>query len=154
MFGCFHKLIQDGCSVFLTGRCFRSRRRRSSDTVFSPNMVYILPGYPKQSPKDPKNAMLAFYLSLSPEISQGSVISKEILTTVIKSNMKSIGGSMNGSIVSVDPLSSPSAAFQSNDDRSNKSEANRMVTVAGIVGGSLFVVLIVVLLMVYRKNRR
>ena len=145
--------MQDGCFVFLTCRCFRSRRRRSSDIVFSPSMVHILPGYPKQSPKDPKNAMLAFYLSLSPEISQGSVVSKEILTTVIKSNMKSIGGSMNASIVSVAPLNSPSTAFQSNDDRNNKSEANRMVTVAGSVGGSLFVVLIAVLLVVYKRNR-
>ncbi|XP_015751521.1 PREDICTED: uncharacterized protein LOC107331445 [Acropora digitifera] len=132
----------------------RSRRRRSSDILFSPNMVHILPGYPKQSPEDPKNAMLAFYLSLPPEISQGSVVSKEILTSVIKSNMTSIGGSMNLSIVSVDALSSPSAAFQSSDDRSNKSEANHTVIVGVSVGGSLFVVLIAVLLVVYKKNRR
>ncbi|XP_074619287.1 uncharacterized protein LOC141878299 isoform X2 [Acropora palmata] len=133
----------------------RSRRRRSSDIVFSPNMVHILPGYPKQSPKDPKNAMLAFYLSLPPEVSQGSVVSKEILTSVIKSNMTSIGGSMNLSIVSVDAFeSSPSAAFQSSGDRSTKSEANRTVIVGGSVGGSLFVVLIAFLLVVYKKNRR
>ena len=149
MFGCFQKLIQDGCSVFLTCRCFRS-----SDVVFSPNLVHILRGYPKQSPKDPKNAMLAFYLSPPPEISQGSVVSKEILTTVIKSNLKSIGGSMNASIVSVDALNSPSTAFQSNDDRSNKSEASRAVIVGGSVGGSLSVVLIAVLLVVYMRNRR
>ena len=155
MFGSvFQKLIRDCCSVFLTCRCFRSRRRRSSDIVFSPNMVHILPGYPKQSPKDPKNAMLAFYLSLPPEVSQGSAVSKEILTSVIKSNMTSFGGSMNLSIVSVDALSSPSAAFQSSDDRSNKSEANRTVIVGGSVGGSLFFVLIAVLLVVYKKNRR
>ncbi|XP_015751523.1 PREDICTED: uncharacterized protein LOC107331448 [Acropora digitifera] len=132
----------------------RSRRRRSSDMVFSPNLVHILPGYPKQSPKDPKNAMLAFYLSLPPEISQGSVVSKEILTIIIKSNMTSIGGSMNASIVSVDALNSPSTAFQSNDDRSNKSEANRTAIVGGSVGGSLFVVLIAILLVVYMRNRR
>ena len=117
-------------------------------------MVHILPGYPKQSPKDPKNAMLAFYLSLPPEVSQGSVVSVEILTTIIKSNMTSIGGSMNLSIVSVDALSSPSAAYQSNDDSSTKSEGNRMVIVGGIVGGSLFVVLIAAVLVVYKKNKR
>ena len=122
--------------------------------VFSPTMVHILPGYPKQSPKDPKNAMLAFYLSLPPGVSQGTVVSKDILTTVVKSNMTSIGRSMDGSIVSVDPLSSPSAAFQSNDNGNNKSEANRTVVVGGIVGGSLFVVLIAALLVVYKKNRR
>ena len=151
MFGCFQKLIQDGCSVFLTCRCFRSSERRSSDMVFSPNLVHILPGYPKRSPKDPKNAMLAFYLSLPPEISQGSVVSKEILTIIIKGNMTSIGGSMNASI---DALNSPPTAFQSNDDRSNKSEANRAVIVGGSVGGSLFVVLIAILLVVYMRNRR
>ena len=117
-------------------------------------MVHILPGYPKQSPKDPKNAMLAFYLSLPPEVSQGSVVSKEILMSVIKSNMTSIGGSMNLSIVRVSALSSPSAAFQRSDDRSNKSEANRTVIVGGSVGGSLFVVLVAVFLVVYKKNRR
>ena len=156
MFGSvFHKLIRDGCSVFLTCRCFRSRRRLSSDIVFSPSMVHILPGYPKQSPKDPKNAMLAFCLSLPSEISQGSVVSKEILTSVIKSNMTSIGGSMNVSIVSADAFkSSPSAAFQSNKDRSNKSEANRTFIVGGSVGGSLLIVLIAVLLVVYKRNRR
>ena len=82
------------------------------------------------------------------------MVSKEILTIIIKNNMKSIGGSMNASIVSVDPLNSPSATFQSNDDRSNKSEANRTVIVGGSVGGSLFVVLIAVVLVVYKKNRR
>ena len=131
--------------------------------VFSPTMVHILPGYPEQSPEDPKNAMLAFYLSLPPGVSQGTVVSKDILTTVIESNLTSIGRSMNGSIVSVDPLSSRSAALttgitsltsQSNDNRNNKSEANRTVIVGGIVGGSLFVVLIAALLVVYKKNRR
>ena len=62
---------------------------------------------------------------------------------------------MNLSIVSVDAFkSSPSAAFQNSDDGSNKSEANRTVIVGGSVGGSLFVVLIAVLLVVYKKNRR
>ena len=51
-------------------------------------------------------------------------------------------------------LNSPSTAFQSNDDRSNKSEANRAVIVGGSVGGSLFVVLIAILLVVYMRNRR
>ena len=147
------KLIQDGYYVsFLTSRCFRSRRRRSSDMVFSPNMVHILPGYPKRSPEDPKIAMIALYLRLPPDVSQGTVLSKYILTTVIKSNMPSIGRSMNGSIVSVYPLSSPAGEFQTND---NKSEANRTgATLGGIVGGCLFLVVIVVLLMVYVKNGR
>ncbi|XP_074607745.1 uncharacterized protein LOC141860515 [Acropora palmata] len=130
----------------------RSRRWRSSDMVFAPNMVHILPGYPKRSPEDPKVAMIALYLSLPPDVSQGTVLSKYILTTVIKSNMPSIGRSMDGSIVIAYPLGSPPGKFQTND---NKSEANRTgATVGGIVGGCLFLVVIVALLMVYVKNRR
>ena len=120
--------------------------------VFSPSMVHILPGYPKRSPEDPKVAMIAFYLNLPPEVSQGTVLSKYILTTVIKSNMPSIGRSMNGSIVIAYPLGSPPGEFQTNY---NKSEANRTgATVGGIVGGCLFLVVVVALLMFYVKNRR
>ncbi|XP_044181799.1 cubilin-like isoform X2 [Acropora millepora] len=130
----------------------RSRRRRSSVMVFSPNMVHILPGYPKRSPEDPKVAMIALYLSLPPDVSQGTVLSKYILTTVIKRNMPSIGRSINGSIVKVYPLGSPPGEFQNND---NKSDANRTgATVGGIVGGCLFLVVIVALLMFYVKYRR
>ncbi|XP_067047997.1 tolloid-like protein 2 isoform X2 [Acropora muricata] len=130
----------------------RSRRRRSSVMVFSPNMVHILPGYPKRSPEDPKVAMIALYLSLPPDVSQGTVLSKYILTTLIKRNMPSIGRSINGSIVKVYPLGSPPGEFQNND---NKSDANRTgATVGGIVGGCLFLVVIVALLMFYVKYRR
>ena len=76
--------------------------------VFSPNMVHILPGYSKRSPEDPKVAMIALYLSLPSEVSQGTVLSQGILSTVIKKSiMPSIGRSMDSSIVSVYPLSSP-----------------------------------------------
>ena len=144
------KLIQDGCSVpYLTCRCFTSRRRLSSCMVFSPNMVHIFPGYPKRSPEDLKVAMIALYLSLTSEVLQGTVLSQDILSTVIKSNMPSIGRFMDGSIVSVYPLSSPAGEFQTND---NKSEANRTgATVGGIVGRCLFLLVIAALLM---ENRR
>ena len=123
--------------------------------VFSPNMVHILAGYPKQSPEDPKVAMIAFYLNLPPEVSQGTVVSKDILTTVIESNVLSIGRSVDGSIVSVNPSSSPSMEFQTNRNRNNKSEANSTGAIVGaIIGGCLFLVVIVALLVVYVKIRR
>ena len=152
------KVKQDGGFLnivpFLTCCCFRSRQRRSSGMVFSPSMVHLLPGYPKQSPEDPEVTMIAFYLSLPSDVSQASVLSKDILITVIKINMPSIGRSMDGSIVSVDPSSPLSIEFQTSHNRNNKSEANRTVTVGGIVGGCLFVVVIAALLVVYVKNRR
>ena len=99
--------------------------------VFSPNMVHILPGYSKRSPEDPKVAMIALYLSLPSEVSQGTVLSQDILSTVIKSIMPNIGRSMDGSIVSVYPLSSPVGEFQTND---NKSEANLVPRSPSVTG--------------------
>ena len=59
---------------------------------------------------------------------------------------------MDGSIVIAYPLGSPPGKFHPNN---NKSESNRTWTiVGGIVGGCLFLVVIVALLMVYVKNRR
>ena len=121
--------------------------------VFYPNMVHILPGYPKQSPEDPIVAMIALYLSLTPKGSQGTVLSKDILTTVIKSNMPSIGKSLDGSIVSVYPISLPPRTFPTNDNLNN-SVANRTVIVGAIVGVFLFVVVIAALWMVYKKSKR
>ena len=66
--------------------------------------------------------------------------------------MPCIGRSINGSIVIAYPLGSPPGEFQTNN---NKSEATRTgATVGGIVGGCLFLVVIVALLMFYVNNRR
>ena len=136
--------------------CFRSRQRRSSGMVFYPNMVHILPGYPKQSPEDSKVAMIALFLSLPPEVSQGTILSKDILATVITKNMSSIGKSLNGSIVSVYPMSPLPRKVPTND--LNNSEAVRMVIVGAIIGICLFVVVVVVVIaatwMVYKKSKR
>ena len=144
-----------GYSVsFFTCCCFRSRQRRSSGMVFSRNMVHLLPEYPKQSPEDPKVTMIAFYLSLPPEVSQGTVLSKDILTAVIKSNMPSIGRSINGSIVSVEPFSSPRSPMTNENRNLGKFEGNLTVIVGGIVGGCLFFVVIAALWLAKKKKQR
>ncbi|XP_015769328.1 PREDICTED: serine-rich adhesin for platelets-like isoform X8 [Acropora digitifera] len=132
-----------------------SHQWRPSYMVFSRKMVHILPGYPKQSPKDPKNAMLAFYLSLPPEVSQGTVVPKDSLTIIVESNITSIGRSMNSFIVSVKPLSLPAKEFQTNNYKSNKLGANHTAAiVGGAFGGCLFLVVIVALLRAYRRRKR
>ena len=109
-------------------------------------MVHILPGYPKQSPEDPKVVMIALYLSLPPEVSQSTVLSKDILATVIIQNMPSIGKSLNGFILSVYPTNSPPTKVPTNGNRTP------MVIVGVTVG--LFVVVIAASLVVYKKSRR
>ena len=119
--------------------------------VFSPNMVHLLPEYPKQSPEYPKVIMIPLYLSLPPEVSQGTVLSKDILITVIKGNVKSIGRSMDGLIVIVEPFSSPSVICKTNDCNC---KANLTVIVGAIVGGCLFVVVIAALWLAKKKKQR
>lgn len=129
----------------------RSRRRRSSDIVFSPDLVHILAEYPKPSPEDPEVTMIAFYLSLPPEISQGTVVSKTILTTIVESNMKTIGRSMNSTIVSVELLRQTSKThFRTSEYEGNHTGA----VVGGVVGGCLFLFVIGALLVVYLRKRR
>lgn len=132
-----------------------SRQWRPSYMVFSRKMVHILPGYPKQSPEDPKVTMVAFYLSLPPEVSQGTVVPKDSLTIIVESNITSIGRSMNSFIVSVKPLSLPAKEFQTNNYKSNKLGANHTAAiVCGAFGGCLFLVVIVALLRAYGRRKR
>lgn len=135
--------------------CLSSHQWRPSYMVFSRKMVHILPGYPKQSPEDPEVTMVAFYLSLPPEVSQGTVVPKDSLTIIVESNIASIGRSMDSFIVSVKPLSLPAKEFQTNNYKSNKLGANHTAAiVGGAVGGCFFLVVIVVLLRAYGRRKR
>ena len=120
------------------------------DMIFSPDMVHILPGYPKQAPEDPQVSRIAFYLSLPTEISQSTVVSKDILTTIVERNMQSIGRSMDSSIVSVEPLSSPST----NEFRTNEPEGNHTGAIAGGVVGGCLLLVVGALLVIYLRKRR
>lgn len=99
--------------------------------------------------------MVAFYLSLPPEVSQGTVVPKDSLTIIVESNIASIGRSMDSFIVSVKPLSLPAKEFQTNNYKSNKLGANHTAAiVGGAVGGCFFLVVIVVLLRAYGRRKR
>ncbi|XP_022786238.1 uncharacterized protein LOC111326491 isoform X2 [Stylophora pistillata] len=86
------------------------RRRRSSDSMeFSADMVHLVPGYPMQSPNDPNITLLAFYLQLPGDVGD-NLVSEDVLKNIVKSDMKSIEGSMGVSITSVQPM--PSTQLQ------------------------------------------
>ena len=113
--------------------------------------MHILAEYPKPSPEDPEVTMIAFYLSLPPEVSQGTVVSRTILTTIVESNMKTIGRSMNSTIVNVEHLRQTSkTTFQTNESEGNHTGA----IAGGVVGGCLFLFVIGALLVVYLRKRR
>jgi len=159
------RVATDYCSAFET-RCqsnaTSSRRRRSSDEmVFSGNMVHIIQGYPVQSPENDRIALLAFYMQL-PEGFSENVVPKDVLIDMVNSNMSSIGGSMNGTILSVQSLvtSSPDTfKGEETDDESDegsKPKSATSVIIGASIGGVLFFLLIVALVLTFKKsqNRR
>ena len=102
-------------------------------------MVHILPGYPKQLSDDPLIASLAFYLRFSQGVSDG-VVPREALKAIVESNVTSIGGLMNGTILSVQPLISTTDATEESDDEESKP------TTAIIIGICLGVLLLVIII--------
>ena len=118
--------------------------------TFSPDMVHILPGYPKKSSDNPNVAMIAFYLSLPRESSQSIAVGKDVLTNIVKSNMPSIERCLGSSIVGVEPLNSPLQEFPTNDDKI------REFTAAKIIGASLFggLFLVIIILVRFVKKKR
>ena len=117
--------------------------------TFSREMVHILPEYPKQSPDDPEVAMLAFYLSLPEGLSKTTVVNKDVLMDIVKSDMSSIGRSMNSTIVSVDPVS----LEDENEDDDNESKP-AVAIIGASVGGVLFIVVITALFVGYKRSNR
>ncbi|KAJ7356101.1 hypothetical protein OS493_027029, partial [Desmophyllum pertusum] len=125
-------------------RCqLSSRRRRSSDNmIFSADMVHILPGYPMQSPDDSLITLLAFYLQL-PQGFSDSVVTKDVLQAIVKSDMPSIEGSMGSSISSVQPF--VSTADTKEDEENDEESKPTSVIIGASVGGVLLFVFIVAL---------
>lgn len=126
--------------------------------AFSGNMVHIMPGYPMQSPEDTRIALLAFYLQL-PEGFPDNVVSKDVLIDIVNSNMSSIGGSMNGTILSVKSLLTTTPATfngeQTDDETGEKSEPKNATSaiIGASVGGVLFLIVIVLIILTFKKGR-
>lgn len=126
--------------------------------AFSGNMVHIMPGYPMQLPEDTRIALLAFYLQL-PEEFPDNVVSKDVLIDIVNSNMSSIGGSMNGTILSVKSLLTTTPATfngeQTDDETGEKSEPKKAASaiIGASVGGVLFLIVIVLIILTFKKGR-
>ena len=120
--------------------------------TFSPEMVHILPGYPKQS-DDPAVAMLAFYLSLPEGLSKTTVVNKDVLMDIVKSDMSSIEESMDSTIVSVDPVSQKLEKGSEDDENEGESKPTNVIIGASI-GGVLFFVVIAALLVGCKRSNR
>ena len=120
--------------------------------TFSPEMVHILPGYPKQS-DDPAVAMLAFYLSLPEGLYKTTVVNKDVLMDIVKSDMSSIEEYMDSTIVSVDPVSQKLEKGSEDDENEGESKPTK-VTIGASIGGVLFFVVIAALLVGCKRSNR
>ncbi|KAL9960477.1 hypothetical protein ACROYT_G033942 [Oculina patagonica] len=116
-----------------------SRGKRSSNNLlFSKDRVHILSGYPKQLSEDPLIAQLAFYLQF-PQAVSDDIVLKDVLIAIMESNVSSIGGSINGTILSVRPLFSTTKTTEESDEESKP-------TTAIIIGVSVGVLLLVIII--------
>ena len=122
---------------------------------FSADMVHIVPGYPMQSPDDPDITLLAFYLQLPGGVVD-NVVGKDVLNAIVKSDMKSIEGSMDATIASVQPMPS-STDTRLQDDKGNQSDEKSSPTgaIVGVaIGGVSLLGIIVIAVLVVKKNNR
>ena len=131
---------------------YSSRRRRSSDTVFSDDMVHILPGYPMQSPDNPQVALLAFFLQLFKDFS-GTVVNRDLLKAIVKSDMSGIGGSMGSTVLSVQPLS-PTTESPTDEDKGDDESMSGFVVIGAPVGGVLLLVIIGALVLGFKRSNK
>ena len=124
--------------------------------TFSNDMVHILPAYPMQSPDDPGVALLAFYLSLPHGLSNSAVVNKDVLKDIVKGDISTIGGSIGGTIVGVDPLPSTTKQLEDKNksDRNDDKSKPNLIIIFASVGGVSFVVIIAALLLGCKRRNR
>ena len=139
--------------LFLVCTLYSSRRKRSSNNmVFTSDMVHILPGFPKKSPDDPTITLLAFYLQ-HPQGSSDNTVNKDVLKAIVESDMSSLEGSIGGTILRVEALSSTSKG-NGNDDESEEELKPTSAIIGASVGGVLSLVIIVVVVFVFKRRNR
>ena len=113
-------------------------------------MVHILPGYPRPSPDDPEIALLAFYIQ-HPQGFSDAPVKKDALTAIVESNKKSIGGSVGGTILSVQPLISTPEPRKGSDKESNPQSG---IIIGVCVGVVVLIVVIISLVLLYKRKKR
>ena len=124
--------------------------------TFTPDMVHILPEYPRESPDDPKITLLAFYLSLPKGVSGGTVVNKDVLQDIVKSDMSDIGKSMDSTIDSVAPVESTPDKLQKNneDEKEDKQSKPTSLVIGASVGGVVFIALVAVFILGCKRKQR
>ena len=113
-------------------------------------MVHILPGYPKPSPDDPEIALLAFYIQ-HPQGFSDAAIKKDTLKAIVESNEQSIGGSVGGTILRVQPLISTTETTEESIEESNPQNA---IIIGVCVGGVILIVIIASLVLLLKRTKR
>ena len=113
-------------------------------------MVHILPGYPKASPDDPETALLAFYIQ-HPQGFSDAAIKKDALKAIVESDKQSIGGSVGGTILSVQPLISTTETREKSDEKSNPQNG---IIIGVCVGSVILIVIIVSLVLLFKRRKR
>ncbi|KAL9958176.1 hypothetical protein ACROYT_G035153 [Oculina patagonica] len=128
-----------------------SRGKRSSNNlVFSRDRVHILPGYPKQLSDDPLIALLACYLQF-PQAVSDDIVRKDVLIAIIESDVSSIEVSINGTILSVQPLFSSTKTTEKSDEESKPANA---IIIGVCVGVLLLVIIIVAVVLACKRSNR
>jgi len=112
-------------------------------------MVHIFPGYPKESTDNPSITLLAFYLQL-PQGFSDKIVQKDVLKAIVESYQPSIGESVGGTILSVQPLI-PTTETTESDEEPKPMNA---IIIGASVGGVIFGVILIALLFRFKKRRR
>ena len=130
---------------------FSSRRRRSSNNVvFTSDLVHILPDYPKQSPSDSEIALLAFYIQY-PQGFSDSAVKKDVLKAIVESDTSSIGGSVGGTILSVESLFSTTETTEESDEEPKSKHA---IIIGASVGGAILIVILIGIVLRCKGRKR
>ena len=119
---------------------------------FSADVVQIVPGYPKLSPDDRSITLLAFYLQL-PGGAGENLVSEDVLKNIVKSDMKSIEGSMGVSIITVQSMQSTQNEVYEEDETDNEGSISTSVIV-GVTLGSLSLLGILIAVTLLTKSTR
>ncbi|XP_020621541.1 uncharacterized protein LOC110059180 [Orbicella faveolata] len=117
---------------------------------FTMDMVHIFPGYPKRSTDNPSITLLAFYLQL-PQGFSDNIVKKDVLKAIVESDEPSIGGSVGGTILGVQPLISTTETTEESDKEPKPMNA---IVVGASVGGVILVVVILIALLFRFKRRK